>query len=124
MDILNKIMDLLKENKKQQQDLTNFLGLEKSTFTGWKSGKSQSYLKYLPEIAEFFGISVDALLGNKEISPVAQTDQEAKLLELYRKLKPLEQARILLLANKLANASDEDTPKIAAYGGKEDIFSK
>ena len=124
MDILNNIVNLLKQHKKEQQELTKYLNLSKSTFSDWKNNKSQSYMKYLPEIAEFFGISVDALLGNKEISPVAQTDQEAKLLELYRKLKPLEQARILLLANKLANATDADAPKIAAYGGKEDIFSK
>lgn len=63
MDILNKIIELLDSQNRQQKELTDFLGLEKSTFSAWKNGKSASYKKYLPEIANFFGISVDKLIG-------------------------------------------------------------
>lgn len=63
MDTLNKIISLLEEQNHQQKELTDYLGLEKSTFSAWKNGKSSSYKKYLPEIASFFRISVDELLG-------------------------------------------------------------
>jgi len=63
MDILNKIIELLDSQNRQQKELTDFLGLDKSTFSAWKNGKSASYKKYLPEIANFFGISVDELIG-------------------------------------------------------------
>ncbi len=63
MDILNKIIELLDSQNRQQKELTDFLGLDKSTFSAWKNGKSASYKKYLPEIAIFFGISVDELIG-------------------------------------------------------------
>ncbi len=64
MSILDKIVYWLGIKGKQQQELTNFLGLGKSTFSAWKSGKSYSYRKYLPEIASFFNMTVDELVGD------------------------------------------------------------
>ena len=40
------------------------LGLYGSAVSEWKNGKSKSYEKHLPKIAEYFGVSVDYLLGN------------------------------------------------------------
>ena len=59
---------LLDEKHIQQKDLSDHLGLSKNTITGWKNGNNSSYKKYLPEIAEFFGVSVNYLLGKE--SPV------------------------------------------------------
>lgn len=63
MGTLDKIIELLAKKNLQQKDLTDYLGVEKSTFSAWKNGKSASYKKYLPEIAAFFGITVDELIG-------------------------------------------------------------
>lgn len=65
MDTLNRIIELLNRQNRQQKELTDFLGLEKSSFSAWKNGTSASYKKYLPEIANFFGISIDHLVGRK-----------------------------------------------------------
>ena len=67
MDTLDKILQLLKEQHKRQIDLTTYLGLHKNAFSNWKSGQNNSYMKYLPQIAEYLGVSVDYLLGNTEI---------------------------------------------------------
>jgi repressor LexA len=64
---------LLKKNHKRQIDLTNYLGVPKAIYTGWKSGRTRSYTKYLPQIADFFGVSVDYLLGKTDI-PIALED--------------------------------------------------
>ena len=70
MRILNNIIDELKKQNKKQKDLTDYLGLTKNAFTDWKGGKSQSYKKYLPQIAEFLNVSVDYLLsGENKKSP-------------------------------------------------------
>lgn len=66
MDVLNKIIELLNEKNKKQIELTNFLGISKNAFTNWKSGNNTSYIKHLPKIAEFFGVTVDYLLGNEK----------------------------------------------------------
>ena len=66
MHTLDKIQSLLKEQHKTQKNLTDFLGLKKTTFTSWKSGKNTSYTKHIGEIAEFFNVSTDYLLGKSE----------------------------------------------------------
>lgn len=65
MHILNNISLLLHEKNTTQKALTDYLGLSKNIFTDWKSGKCKSYNNYLPQIAEFFNISIDVLVGNK-----------------------------------------------------------
>ena len=66
MSTIDKISALLSEQGKKQKDLTDYLGIPKAAFTDWKSGRVKSYTKYLPQIAEFFGVSVDYLLGKTE----------------------------------------------------------
>lgn len=66
MVVLTNILKLLKEQNKKQIDLMNYLGLSKNVFTEWKSNRATSYMKYLPQISEFFGVSVDYLLGKEE----------------------------------------------------------
>lgn len=66
MDELNNIIIYLKKQGKTQKDLTDYLGLSKNAFTNWKGGFSNSYRKYLPQIADFLGVSVDTLCGREE----------------------------------------------------------
>lgn len=65
MEVLHKIIQLLKQNNKKQMDLTNYLGISKNAVTNWKIGDNKSYMKHLPKIAEFFDVSVDYLLGKE-----------------------------------------------------------
>ena len=65
LEVLTKILMLLNKNHMQQKELSNYLGLSKNTMTGWKNGNNNSYMKYLPQIAEFFNVSVDYLLGKE-----------------------------------------------------------
>lgn len=66
MDTLNKILTLL--GNRNQKELTDYLGLRNTAFSDWKSGKSESYKKYLPQIADFLNVSVDDLLDKNEKS--------------------------------------------------------
>ncbi|MBE6535406.1 MAG: helix-turn-helix transcriptional regulator [Ruminococcaceae bacterium] len=61
--VIENIVKLLKEQKKTQKNLTDYLGITQNAFTDWKSGRIKSYNKHLPKIAEFFGVSVDYILG-------------------------------------------------------------
>lgn len=78
MRILDNISQLLNNKGLKQKDLTDYLGISKNCFTDWKSGKSSSYQKYLPQIAEFLGISVDLLVGNEK-----QSDNEKLSFALF-----------------------------------------
>lgn len=61
--VFDNIIRLMKKQNKKQKELTDYLGVTKNVFTDWKSGRLKSYQKYLPKIADFFGVSVDYLLG-------------------------------------------------------------
>lgn len=72
MDTINKIILLMEERKCTQKELTDFLGVEKSTFSAWKSGKSQSYSKYISKIADYLEVSTDYLLSNNDTSDISK----------------------------------------------------
>jgi len=79
MCTLERIIVQLKKQNKKQKELTDFLGLTKNTFTNWKLGTSESYKKYISQIAEFLNVSADYLLGKeKEPNP-----DETLLFALY-----------------------------------------
>lgn len=78
MCTLDKIKELLEKKGLKQKDLTDFLGLSKNAFTNWNNGNNNSYIKHLPKIAEFLGVSVDYLVGNEE-----QSDNEKLSFALY-----------------------------------------
>lgn len=63
MYTIDKIMELLKSQGKTQRGLAEHLGVKPSVVSNWASGISQSYKKYLPQIAEFFEVTVDALVS-------------------------------------------------------------
>lgn len=64
MDTLSKIVRLMNEHNCDNQMLASSLGLNRQAITDWKAGRSKSYLKYIYQIADYFGVSVDYLLGN------------------------------------------------------------
>lgn len=82
MSTLDKISALLKEQKKTQKDLMDYLGLEKSTYTTWKSKKvnNKSYKKYIKEIAEFLNVSTDYLLCDTTDDIIEDDKQKRKEL--------------------------------------------
>jgi transcriptional regulator with XRE-family HTH domain len=64
MEILDKILSELKRKGLSQKELADYLDISPNNITDWKSGRSRSYTKYLPQIAKFLGTSVDYLVEN------------------------------------------------------------
>lgn len=97
MEILNRIIILL--GARNQKELTDFLNLKKTAFTDWKSGRSNSYRKYLIEIAEFFNVSLDYLVYGKGIKSSSDINfinpNETTMMNLFRMLSEKEQDRII-----------------------------
>ena len=109
MCAFDTILVILKRKNLKQKDLTDYLGLTKNTFTNWKGGRSESWKKYLPQIAEFLGVSVDELLGAPRTVAFDPT-----LDELYSLILSLDAAdRLTLRRMALALAADEKYKKSA-----------
>lgn len=106
MDTLDKIINLLKQQGRFQKELTDYIGVSKGTFTDWKSGKTVSYNRYLPKIAEFFDVLVDYLVGKDE-NPQKNYDDE--LMEYLEELKTRPEMKMLFSLTKNATKKDVET---------------
>ena len=64
MDTMAVILSIMKEKGITQKELCKAIGIGAPKFIDWKMGRVRSYHKYIPQIADFLGVSSDMLLGN------------------------------------------------------------
>lgn len=76
MTTKDRIFELIEKSGTEQKKMAQYLGINPTSITDWKNGKTKSYMKCLDQIAEYFGVSTDYLLG-KEPTHTA-TDDELK----------------------------------------------
>lgn len=105
MSTIDKIIEFLNLKGLTQKELTDYLDIDKSTFSQWKNGKSQSFNKYISRIAEFLGVSTDELIGSGDVGtePVYLDDETRELIDTLRKRPEM---RTLFKVSQ--NASKED----------------
>ncbi len=77
------IKRLRRESNLTQEALAEFLGVTFQTVSNWERGESYPDITVLPEIAGFFRVSVDELLG---VNKAADEDELKKLLEEHDNL--------------------------------------
>jgi len=72
MDIVDKVVNLLKEKKKSRKSLSEFTGIPAPHLSDMLNRKGR-YLdtEHIPSIAKFFNVSTDFLYGNTETKPVS-----------------------------------------------------
>lgn len=110
MCIIDNISSIMLAKGLEQKALTDYLGISNGVFTDWKSGRLKSYKKYLPQIAEFLGVSVDYLLGKEEKNAPGKdnlTEGEKKWLDFFRQI-PEEQKPLTLEVFKTFKMIPED----------------
>lgn len=109
-ELLEKIAFLLKEKKKTQKDLCEYLGVGKQAFTNWKSGFSKSYTKYLPQIASFFDVSVDYLIGKtkQKKSPITEGNERTEqIMSIIKDLDVESQSAVLAIVEQMRKRQKE-----------------
>lgn len=95
--VIERIETTLKERNLSQLQLIDSLGLGASAFTRWKYDNGKSYLKYIDQIADFLGVSVDYLLHGNSPGGWELTAQEIKMIHLFRSISKKGQETILYL---------------------------
>lgn len=81
-----KILSLIESEYDSDADFERRMGLAPKTVNNWRRGRSSSYMKMLPALAEGFEISVGEILDmpiGKSSSELSE--DEINLLTLYRK---------------------------------------
>jgi len=96
MDIYkNRILPLFQASGISDAELERKIGIKPKKINDWNAGRTKSYEKYIPQIAAFFNVSTDYLLGNTDNpQPAGQphskdiglNPQEQRLIEIFREL--------------------------------------
>lgn len=65
--VAQRIKDLMKSEKLTQMQLAHALEVGQSSISDWLNSKSEPSIENLWKLADFFDVSVDYLIGRKEI---------------------------------------------------------
>lgn len=76
--MLENLVKLRKARNLRQEDIAKIVQVAKSTYSYWESGKFEPDINSLRVLSQFFGVSIDYLLGNS-------TD---KIVPDYRAIEP------------------------------------
>lgn len=68
MTAWERISALMEDRGTTNKELADYIQTRPQTITDWKKGKTQSYTKFYPKIAAYFGVSVDYLAGGSQLS--------------------------------------------------------
>lgn len=65
--VAQRIKDLMESEKLTQMQLAHALEVGQSSISDWLNSKSEPNINNLWKLADFFDVSVDYLIGRKEI---------------------------------------------------------
>ena len=105
-EICEKIISLIESEYDSDAAFERAAGLAAKTVNNWRRGRSSSYMKMLPKLAELFEVSVGELLDMPVTGGADLSDDEAELLTLYRKSGVLSPKQRLALFKTLASVID------------------
>ena len=97
----------LKEIRKSlglsQKQVCDYIGCSGTVYSRYETGKREPSIGTVLKIAEFYGVSLDYLVGNKEFEERSLSDSESELLSVYRKAdkRSREDAYQLLVLHQL-----------------------
>ena len=90
---MNRIAELRKEKHLNQVGLAMKLNGSQYMISSYETGRHQPPMDMLIQLSDFFGVSIDYIVGKSNIRQSADsftgnnlTEKELKLLDLFRKL--------------------------------------
>jgi len=109
-DITSRIDSLLANRNLRRVDLYKNCFIPESTFRSWVKGSKPS-AEALKKCADFLGVSMDFLTSgtaineteNIKIDNLILSEEEKKLVELFRNLSDKDKNTVLILASSLNN---------------------
>lgn len=108
----NRLKELRSEKGLTQRELANLIKLSPSTIAMYEAGQRTPDPEILQKLADYFGVSLDYLMGRTDVrSPVDKTaeavenDPDLRIIERARKkMSPKDRERMM----KILKASFED----------------
>ncbi len=91
-EIREKLLLLIESEYESDAAFERALELPPKTVNNWRRGRSASFMKMLPMLSECFKVNIGELMGvplRKDSSELS--DEELRLLRLYRKARTMPQ---------------------------------
>lgn len=80
---MNKLKELRKSKKLTQEAFCKIIGVTQGALSGWENGRYEPDLKSVHKMADYFGVTVDYLLGREVVknnkSKQASDEYESQL---------------------------------------------
>ena len=97
---MNKLLELRKEKGVRQIDIANMLKVSKQCYSNYENGLREPDFNTLQKLSEYFGVSIDYILGNTDVRTVLPgetplTDGEKAVLALFKRVPQEQQALVL-----------------------------
>jgi len=86
MDSVDRMFELLDKKKIEQKEFAAQLGVAENVVSTWRTKRTKSYRKYLPQIAAALDTTVEYLLTGEEKAPGAQGSAGAEIGPNKRRL--------------------------------------
>jgi transcriptional regulator with XRE-family HTH domain len=106
--VIAAILKSLRETAKQsQKEVAAALGLDYKRYNHYETGRSEPDIATMILLADYFGVTVDHLIGHEKEAPAASSglsDREMELLCCYRDLNPEGQERLTNYADDLVSS--------------------
>ncbi len=83
LNLGTKIRELRRRDGRTQETLAEALGVTPQAVSRWESGGSYPDMEIMPSIANYFGVTIDALFGY-------HNDREIKIDAIIRKIEAFE----------------------------------
>ncbi|WP_255575579.1 LexA family protein [Caproiciproducens faecalis] len=90
---MNRIRLLRMKNKLKQQELSKIINVSQASLSGYENGKYEPDNQTLLDLAAFFGVTTDYLLGNDEIPELSKSSRKVPVLKSLRPEIPAESSR-------------------------------
>lgn len=107
--ISERIFEIADKKYLDQSKFAAAVGVTQSVVSAWKNGKSESYMKRLPQIAELLGTSVEYLITGEKKAPAGQEadGREKEYVQLFKKLTPEEQDLVIAQLQGVVDSRDK-----------------
>ena len=92
---MKRLKELRKEKNILQKDVAKELNIKNTTYSNWEVGVSEPDIQSLKKLADFFGVSIDYLVGREEedgvviVSGNELSKDESALIDKLSCLDPL-----------------------------------
>lgn len=97
MTLKENIKDLRKKEGLTQKEISNKLNISLRTYTNYENGSVEPNLKILTNLADYFNVSVDYIIGhrqNNKIDMSGLSETQKNIIRMTYELSELDAARV------------------------------